>query len=536
MKKQRILVTVLVAFVAFLSGGWLLQRGAQRGGGVYQQARLLDDILAYVAEYYVDSVDAAKLYDLAIDGFLNELNDPYTSFLREEDYRDLELNTTGNYGGVGMQIDVRDGWITVIAPIVGTPADSLGIASGDRIVEIDAQSTRGWGSDRAVRALRGPPGTKVTLTVARPGLADSLRFEVTRARVHVRSVVYSSVLGGDVAYVSLVNSNISEQSAREIADEVTKLRARGAKALILDLRGNPGGVLDQGVAVADLFLDRGAVVVETRGRAPGANQTYRGQDGQQWPDMPVVVLVDGGTASAAEIIAGALQDHDRALVLGTTSFGKGLVQTVYPLNGREFLKLTTGRWYTPSGRTIQRPLRAVAAQAPRGEQPDSAAAPPPADSAPVFRTDGGRIVYGGGGIRPDVSVQPDTLTDPEKAFVRALGSGIPTYRDVLTSYALELKGTRAVTDQRFPISPAMLAELRQRLRARGVDVAAADWESGASLVAQQFSYEVTRYVFGRQAEWERRTTDDVQTQRAVELIKRARTPKELLALAREGGD
>ena len=468
MKSQRVVVTVLVAFVAFLSGGWLLQRGSQRSGSVYQQARLLDDILAYVAEYYVDSVQTEKLYDFAIDGFLRELNDPYTSFLREEDYRDLELNTTGNYAGVGMQIDVRDSWITVIAPINGTPAESLGIASGDRIVEIDGQSTRGWGSDRAVRALRGRAGTVVKLTVARPGVTDSLRFDVTRARIHVRSVQYSTMLAGDVAYVSLVNASISEQTAREISDEIAKLRTQGAKALLLDLRGNPGGVLDQGVAVSDLFLDRGAVVVET----------------------------------------------------------------VYPLNGREFLKLTTGRWFTPSGRTIQRAHTVAAAR----EADESAPVDTTKDTTQVFRTDAGRVVLGGGGIRPDVLVQPDTLTDPEKAFVRALGSGIPAYRDVLTSYALELKGANAVTNPAFQATPAMRAELYQRLRARGVDLQAASWESASSLVTQQFGYEVTRFVFGRTAEFARRTADDVQVRHAIELIKRARTPQDLLALAREGGN
>ncbi|OGU09205.1 MAG: hypothetical protein A2W29_03480, partial [Gemmatimonadetes bacterium RBG_16_66_8] len=530
MKRQRILVTLLVAFVAFLSGGWLLQRGSQRGGSVYQQARLLDDILAYVSEYYVDSLGTGKLYNLAIDGFLAELNDPYTNYLREDDYRDLELNTTGNYGGVGMQIDVRDNWITVIAPIMGTPAESLGIATGDRIVGIDGLSTRAWNSDRAVRALRGPPGSLVKLTIMRPGVSDSLRFDVTRARIHVRSVQYSSMLGGDVGYISLVNSSIAEQTSREIADEVVKLRAQGARAMIMDLRGNPGGVLDQGVAVSDLFLDRGAVVVETRGRAPGASQTYRARAGQQWPDMPLVVLVDGGTASASEIIAGALQDHDRALVLGTTSFGKGLVQTVYPLNGREFLKMTTGRWYTPSGRTIQRPMASVAVT---GGDEEAPPADTTADSTHVFRTDAGRVVLGGGGIRPDVIVRQDTLTDAEKAFVRELGSGIPAYRDVLTSYALELKGGGSVTNPGFTVTPAMRAELLKRLRARGVKLSAATWDAAGELVAQQFRYEVTRFVFGRPAEFQSRTADDAQVQHAVEMLKRARTPQDLLALARQ---
>ncbi len=533
MKRQRILVTVLVAVVAFLSGGWLMQRGSQGESNVYQKARLFDDILTYVSEYYVDTLNEGKLYDMAIDGMLRELNDPYTTYLRERDLRDLELATTGNYGGVGMQIDVRDGWITVIAPIVGTPADSLGIQTGDRIVAIDGESTRGWDNDHAVRELRGPPGSKVKLAIMRPGVPDSLQFNVTRAHIHVTSVQYAGLIsGGDVAYVSLANSSVSETTADELGRSVDSLRQRGAKAMILDLRGNPGGVLDQGVAVSDLFLTRGDVVVETKGRAPGASQTYRAERTERWPGMPVVVLVDGGTASAAEIIAGALQDHDRALVLGTPTFGKGLVQTVYPLNQREALKITTGRWYTPSGRTIQRPMRQQLAQAEDEEQepgahPDSAAK----DTAHVFRTSGGRTVYGGGGIRPDVTMRGDTLTDAEKEFAKVLGSNIPAYRDVLTGYALELKAQNVIKSPSFQVTPAMRTELLRRLRARKVELSDAVWEGAASLVGDQLTYEITRYVFGRPAEFARRVSDDVQVKRAVELLAKARTPKDLLALA-----
>jgi carboxyl-terminal processing protease len=531
MKRQRVLVTVLVAVVAFLSGGWLLQRSSQGESGVYQKARLFDDILSYVSEYYVDTLNEGKLYDMAIDGMLRELNDPYTVYLRERDLRDLELSTTGNYGGVGMQIDVRDGWITVVTPIVGTPAEALGIETGDRVVAIDGESTRGWDNDHAVRELRGPPGTKVTLSILRPGVPDTLRFEVTRARIHVTSVQYAGVIGGDVAYVSLANSSISETTADELSRSVDSLRQRGAKALILDLRGNPGGVLDQGVEVSDLFLTRGDVVVETKGRAPGATQTYRAEKNERWSGMPVVVLVDGGTASAAEIIAGALQDHDRALVLGTPTFGKGLVQTVYSLNPREALKITTGRWYTPSGRTIQRPMRMLA-QA--DEQADSSAARPDSsvqDSTHVFHTTGGRTVQGGGGIRPDVTVPGDTLTDGEKAFARKLGANVPAYRDVLTGYALELKAQNVIKSPSFQVTPAMRAELLRRLRARNVELSDAVWDGAGGLVGDQLVYEITRYVFGRPAEFVRRISDDVQVKRAMELLAKARTPKDLLALA-----
>jgi carboxyl-terminal processing protease len=531
MKRQRVLVMVLVAVVAFLSGGWLLQRSSQGESGVYQKARLFDDVLSYVSEYYVDTLSEGKLYDMAIDGMLRELNDPYTVYLRERDLRDLELSTTGNYGGVGMQIDVRDGWITVVAPIVGTPAEALGIQTGDRIVAIDGESTRGWDNDHAVRELRGPPGTKVKLTILRPGVPDSLQFDVTRARIHVTSVQYAGLIGGDVAYVSLANSSISETSADELSRSVDSLRQGGAKAMILDLRGNPGGVLDQGVEVSDLFLARGDVVVETKGRAPGASQTYRAEKTERWPGMPVVVLVDGGTASAAEIIAGALQDHDRALVLGTPTFGKGLVQTVYTLNQREALKITTGRWYTPSGRTIQRPMRLLA----QAEvEADSGAVPPDSaarDTTHVFHTTGGRTVRGGGGIRPDVTVQGDTLTDAEKEFARKLGGNVPAYRDVLTGYALELKAQNVIKSPSLQVTPAMRAELLRRLRARKVELSDAVWEGAAGLVNDQLGYEITRYVFGRPAEFVRRLSDDVQVKRALELLAKARTPRDLLALA-----
>jgi carboxyl-terminal processing protease len=254
--------------------------------------------------------------------------------------------------------------------------------------------------------------------------------------------------------------------------------------------------------------------------------------------MPVVVLVDGGTASAAEIIAGALQDHDRALVLGTTSFGKGLVQTVYTLNQREALKLTTGRWYTPSGRTIQRPMAVARAEEsePIGElrreepegHPDTTRT---SDTTHMFRTSGGRTVYGGGGIRPDLIVRGDTLTDREKAFARALGGNVVAYRGVLTSYALELKGQNAITSASFEVTPAMRAELLRRLRAKGVQLSGSEWEGAAELVKSQLGFEIARFVFGRPAGFARQIAEDPQVKRAVELLTRARTPKELLALA-----
>ncbi len=455
--------------------------------------------------------------------------------LRREDFDQLTESTTGNYGGLGIQIDVRDGWITVIAPIAGTPADEAGLETGDRIVGVDGESTFGWKNDKAVSELRGKPGTSVDLTIARPGFPEPLEFTVERAVIHIKAIRLATLVGGDVGYISLVNSNISETLADELQEEIIRLRSGGARSLILDLRNNPGGLLDQGVEVSDLFLGPGQTIVSTRGRARGTSESYAAQQRQRWPDLPMVVLVNGGTASASEIIAGALQDHDRALVLGTPTFGKGLVQTVFRLGRYQALRLTTARWYTPSGRTIQRmrtqpssaALVVAQAQQAAGEAADSAAV----DSSKVFHTDAGRTVLGGGGIRPDLIVRPDTLTDGEQEFLRNLGSKLPVYRDVMTTYALELKASDAVRDPSFQVTRQMRAELLRRLRDRGVEMSDQEFHAAAVLIEQQFGYEVQRYVFGREAETHRRIQDDVQVRKALELLEQARSVQELLALA-----
>jgi carboxyl-terminal processing protease len=523
MKGQRYLLLALVGFISFLSGGWLLQRGTTQAGNVYEQARLFDDILGYVADYYVDSVSEAQLYEYAIDGMLGQLDDPYARFLRPEDVADLTESTTGNYGGLGIQIDVRDGWITIIAPMAETPAEAAGLETGDRIVAVDQISTYGWDSDKAVSELRGEPGSKITLTVARPGFPESFDVSIERAEIHVKAIRVATVLPPDIGYVSLQNSSVGEALTDELRETITQLRDNGARSLILDLRYNPGGLLDKGVEVTDLFMTPGQTVVSTRGRGRGATESYRARTPQPWPDMPIVVLVNGGTASAAEIIAGALQDHDRALVVGTQTFGKGVVQTVFRLGRTQALRLTTARWYTPSGRSIQREHTpredVVVAQADTGQP----------DSAQVYRTDAGRVVRGGGGIQPDLVIYPDTATKAEQEFWLGLGARLPAYRDVLTTYAIELKASNGVTDPRFNVSAAMRNELSRRLAQREITVPNDAW----GLVEQHFLYEGQRYVFGRESENLRRLEDDLQVRAGLDLLRRAGNQTELLALAHQ---
>jgi carboxyl-terminal processing protease len=540
--RQRWGVIVMVSLISFLSGGWLLQRGTAAGGNVYQQARLFDDVLGHVSAYYVDSLGETDLYQKATEGMLEQLKDPYSVLLTGDDYKALTEQTSGNYAGLGIQIDVRDGWITVVAPLPETPAERAGIQTGDQIIEVDGKSTEGWKNDEAVKALRGTAGSKVTITVRRSGILDPIKYPLTRAQIHIRSVPAGTMFDGGIGYISL--NPVSETSAGELRQEITAMKKKGMKSMILDLRYNPGGLLDQGVEVSDLFLDTQQEIVSTRGRARGSSKQFFDDARQAWPELPIVVLVNEGTASAAEIIAGALQDHDRAVVVGTPTFGKGLVQTLFPLNEGVALKLTTARWYTPSGRTIQRTAETEEEQMAQAAleasdtlvgEPEPSASDSAIEARPVYRTGAGRIVRGGGGIVPDIVMRSDTLTEAEQEFAKALGNDAPLYRDVLTTYALEQKSAKTVSSESFTVTPAMRRQIYERLKQKGVDLTPEEFQQGGRLIDQQLGYTVARYVFGRQAEFRRQARDDRQVQTALDLLHRAGTPKELLGLAIAGG-
>jgi carboxyl-terminal processing protease len=541
--KQRWALIGLVAVISFFSGGWLLQRGVASDGNVYQQARLFDDVLGHVNSYFVDSIGETDLYQKATRGMLEQLMDPYSVLLTGDDYKALTEQTSGNYAGLGIQIDVRDGWITVVAPLPETPAERAGIETGDQIIEVDGKSTEGWKNDQAVKALRGDAGSKIAITIRRAGIPEPIKYRLTRAQIHMRSVPPGTLFDGGVGYISL--NPVSETSAEELRQEITSLKSKGMRSLIMDLRGNPGGLLDQGVKVADLFLDTRQQIVSTRGRARGSTKEFLDEARQVWPDLPIVVLVNDGTASAAEIIAGALQDHDRAVVVGAPTFGKGLVQTLFPLGEGVALKLTTARWFTPSGRTIQRIAKDEEDQATQAAMavvsdtvlgaPDKESTDSALKERPIFRTDAGRIVRGGGGIVPDLVIRADTLTTAEREFAKALGNGLPVYRDALTSIALEAKKTHGVRSEAFRITPALRQEVYRRLRARDVSIDAAVFNGAGALVDEQLGYEIARYVFGRPAEFRRRAAHDAQMQTAMGLLRKAQTPKQLLGLAQTTG-
>jgi carboxyl-terminal processing protease len=515
---RRWAVSAVLAMLVCFSSGWLLQRRLGAGTDVYQQARLFETVLAHGRDYHVDSVAEGELYRRATDGMLKEMHDPYAALLAGKDYARLQERTTGDYVGIGLQVDARNGWITVVAPMPGTPAERLGIRPGDQLAEVDGLSAEGWTLDQAIQALRGQVGSPIDLAMMRDGSAGPLRFHLNRERIHQRAVPEGVLLNGGVGYLSLTMNR--ENSAAELEQEVARLVGEGMKSLVLDLRSNPGGLRDEAVQAADLFLDPQQRILVSRGRAPGDNHVWLDGARQRWQGMPIVVLVNRGTASAAEIIAGALQDHDRALVVGDTTYGKGIVQTVFPLGPEVALRMTTARWYTPSGRSIQ------------GALLDSAMGAEHSVAVEVgFQSDAGRVLPGGGGIVPDVRLEPDTLTSKEQLFARALEGQVSGYRDVITAYALQLRSSQQVRSESFEITPVMRQEIRRLLQQHGIGVADSVFGGGSQLIDQQLAYEIARYRFGPAAERRRRVADDPQIRQAVALLRNAPTPRALLGMA-----
>jgi carboxyl-terminal processing protease len=397
-------------------------------------------------------------------------------------------------------VDARNGWVTVVTPTQDSPAERAGIRTGDQLFEVDGLSAAEWTLDRAVQAMRGQPGTPIDIAIQREGAPEPLRFRLVRERIHQRAVPPGLILPDGVGYLSM--TMVRENAAAELEQEVARLMQQGMRVLLLDLRANPGGLRDEAVEVSDLFLDSRQAILESRGRAPGDNQRWSDYRPQRWSGLPVVVLVSGGTASAAEIIAGALQDHHRALIVGDTTYGKGVVQTVFTLSRDLALRMTTARWFTPSGRSIQ----GAAADSAMGAQPTS------------------------GGLVPDVVLRPDTLTTAEGSFAQSLGGQIPVFHDVLTAYALELRRGRTVGSEQFQVTAAMRAEVQRRLRARGVAIADSVFGGATRIVDEQLGYEIARYTFGPAAERRRRAAGDRQIRRAIELVRGTTSPQGLLGL------
>ncbi|MCE7959635.1 MAG: S41 family peptidase [Acidobacteria bacterium ACB2] len=475
------------------------------------------DLLATTRAWYADEIPSEKLVYASIQGMLGTL-DPHTNFLEPEEYGAMQEKQRGSFYGLGIIISKRNGKVTVITPVEGSPADRLGIRAGDIIELVEGQPIDDLPIDAVVRKLKGPKGTKVKITIVRPGLGEPLNMTVTRAEIPTNSVSFAFMLEPGVGYIRL--KDFTHTSAPEMAEAWEKLEKQGMKKLVFDLRGNPGGLLDQAIALADFFLRKGEKVVFTRGRTAATEQTFAAPGKHTRPRIPVVVLINKGSASASEIVAGALQDHDRGLVVGQTSWGKGLVQSVYTLSDNAGLALTTAKYYTPAGRCIQRDYREVIeylAPSEEDDEEENGSGPSEAAKKEVFRTDGGRVVYGGGGITPDHVVKGPTLS----RFVAGLYA-----RGTFFEFAVDYRSRHAEIPRDFAVDEAVREDFFRFVDALPVPFdkparTAYAEEADASILDRAVVEELMNAVYGREAGYRVALGGDVQLKAAVGYLPEA---------------
>jgi len=520
-RRRFIFASVLVVLFGV---GWMAGRGSARAGDLYQNLDLFVEILQRVQDNYVDPVDPEKLITGAMKGMLHDL-DPYSQFLDANAYQSLQATTHGSFGGIGVEVSIRDDYPTVISPIEGSPAWTLGIRSGDIITRIEGKSAAGLTIDEVAERLRGPQGSHVQISIHREGEDGEVEYSVERREIVTKSVRYAFTVGAKTGYLRL--GNFSETSGGEVKAALARLKSEGANRLVLDLRSNPGGLLDQAVDVAEQFVKQGTKVVSTRGRARGQDNVYFASEPHPLLDWPMVVLVDGASASASEVVAGALQDLDRALVVGQTTFGKGSVQSLYPLREHTLaLKLTTARYFTPSGRSIHKaegsppPLTAELSND-DGTEPDQT--PAKTDTVRLaYHTASGRIVYGGGGIRPDVEMPRDTLPP---LVDRIEGRGL-SFR-----FANRWVTTHAGWKASDPLTPALWKDFGDFLAAEKVPASEAEMATEHTLLDRSIRREIARRLAGDGAAIRVALEGDPAFDKALQVLNRARSPREVFALA-----
>src|SRR5688572_22776095 len=522
MKRSRIaLMGMAVVVLPVVVGGFVLQRReATDAAGLFAQ------VFARVAADAVDSITPDAMYEKAARGLVRGLNDPYADLYSPQELSSFSRNSLGNsYGGVGMLIEDQQGTFTVAKVYPHTPAETGGVQLGDRIVSVNGVATKGLKLEGVSSRLTGTPGTNVRVTFARAGVSQPIESQFTRAVVHIPAVPFAVMLDDRIGYIPVQKFN--ETSGGEVETALRQLAGQGAQAFVLDLRGNGGGDFDESLRMANLFLKRGQdiVTVRTRSSTPVVS---RALEQPIVPDAPLVVLTDGYTASASEIVAGALQDHDRGVIIGTTSFGKGLVQSLFTLEGGWGLKMTTGKWYTPSGRSIQRDRKLQEDGRLVEVVPDSLETDSGRKARPTFKSDAGRVVYGGGGITPDVIIPSDTITDAEQAFLKALAPKSQESYLVLYRTALEQKGAVA---SNFTVQQAWRDSVYSRLTSAGVELSRPAFDAARELIDRDLERRVASMSFGDSAAFRRAVSYDSQLRRAIDLLRKAGTQRELLAAA-----
>jgi len=530
----------LAVLATFLGGGFLGVR-ASTGSEIGQNSP--NDFLAEFTEAidviqknHVDNVSADKLVYSAIKGMLRRL-DPHSSFFDPKEFARLREEQHSKYYGLGIRVRTltprsdRGPVVIVEPPAIGSPAEKRGLRAGDVITKVGGESIENWTQEDTVNHLRGPRGTTVDITVERQGAGKPLQFRVERDEIPIITVPYAFQIKPGIGYVKV--NNFAESTADELKEKLDGLDPGKLSGLILDLRDNPGGLLSQAIDIADLFVRKGLVIVSTNGRMPGSQRPYNAPSLEKI-QLPLIVLINQRSASASEIVAGALQDHDRALIVGETSFGKGLVQSVYQMDNNTGMALTTARYYTPSGRLIQRDYQGSAFDYYNLPEAQAGADKP----REIKKTDSGRQVLGGGGIAPDVKVTLRELNRFEARlnardvffeYARRLASGqVPA----ASNFRLPIKDNEVraailrddpLTASKFEITDAILNDFKEFLRNHKIEFTDKDIEENIGFIKRRIKQEVFTSSFGLQEGFRVAVQGDSQVQKALELMPEAKT-------------
>jgi carboxyl-terminal processing protease len=506
-----------------LAGGLFGSRAFARQDEVAQQYRVFTSALGAINREYVDDVPSDRLIYSAIDGMLHTL-DPHSSFFDPRNYAQMRERQEGHYYGLGIQINSVDGDIRVVSIFEGSPAYKKGLRRGDILSRVrDADGTdldmKGWTTEQAVKKLKGPKGTVVNISIKRTGYDGLINMDVVRDEVNITTVRAAFMIDKDTGYVKL--DQFTETSDRELGDALQKLSANGMKRLVFDLRENPGGALDQAIRIANRFLPRGDRIVYTRGRVPNANQNYLATEQSDYTHLPIVTLVNRNSASASEIVSGALQDHDRALIVGETTFGKALVQSVYPISEGAGVAVTTGRYYTPAGRLIQRPWDGSFDEYLTYTLRDQTAERQHKASDLKF-TDAGRKVYSGGGIEPDKFV----VGAGTEGFNPTRFGRLLYLRQEFANFADQFRaeGDTRLSDANknkkpiargFEVTDAMLNDFKALLVARKVKIDEASFAKDDTFMRAMIHYEIDSALFSMEEARRNLIAKDPQAQFAL---------------------
>jgi len=522
LKKKFLIPVSIVLIIAGIFIGMKIQ-DAKSDDKVSAQVKKFSDALNITARYYVDNIDSQKLTEAAIRGMLSEL-DPHSVYISSDQLKRVNEDFQGSFEGIGVEFDILNDTLTVISPINGGPSEKLGILAGDKIVKIDGESSIKITREDVPKKLRGQKGTKVKITIIRGGSGTPLEFDITRDKIPLYSVDASFMYNSEIGYIKI--SRFAATTYDELKQALDKLKGQGMQKLVLDLRGNPGGYLDQAYKMASEFIPAGKKIVYTRSRVKEFDEEYNSTGGS-FVDVPLIVLVNEGSASASEIVSGALQDWDRALIVGTPSFGKGLVQRQFDLSDGSAFRVTTARYFTPAGRLIQKPYEGskyknFANDISEGENLEHTN--DTKDSTrPEFKTFGGRTVYGGGGITPDFIVKLDTLTSYTVQIRRLnliyeyVESYMKINRKIIETNYKSYNDFR----DRFEISDDMLGGLTDLAVKKNIVFDSYGYNRDLSYLKIAIKSQIARDIWGNEGVYAVFVTSDDQFMKAISLFDEA---------------